>query len=222
MKAPTGRLLPALFATVFLLNACKHDHEIQKKDFTFRSKTWYRVSPTEPAPIEVNGVHYTSFSNFPGGGSGTASYIGNCAVYFNQLTYGSSPEAPPAGSVSAPVKDVPGYYITGGPLPLIQAGDFAGLAATISLLNIPQTIHSKIVNAVLFNEKGDAIFTSAITGSGSTFPVSETRVGFNGKALLVTGRGKFAHAIGEIDYSGYFNVTDPGDAEYNADGWINF
>ena len=125
-------------------------------------------------------------------------------------------------SVAAAVADIPGYPVTGAPLPLIQANDFSELSTAISTLGIPATISNLLINQVIFNEKGDAIFLSAITGSGSTFPISSTIVGFNGKALIVTGRGKFAKASGEVNYSGYFNVTNANDAGYNAEGWISY
>lgn len=216
------RLFTILFAVSLVLSACKHDHDIQKKPFKIRTSTWYRVSPTNPTPIVVNGTDYVSFANFPGGGSGNASHLGSCVTYFNQLAYGTSPDAPPAGSVAAAVIDAPGYFVTGAPLPLIQAGDFAPLAAAVSSLDIPSAVFKNIVNTVIYNDKGDAIFLSAITGAGSTFPISPTKVGFNGKALIVTGRGRFAHAGGEVDYNGYFNLVDASDAEYNAEGWIAY
>jgi hypothetical protein len=172
--------------------------------------------------LVVNGITYAGFAYFPGSGSGNVSHLGNATVYFNQLTYGTAPDAPPAGSVGAPVKDIPGYPVTGAPLPLIQAGDFTGLSSLIALLNIPTSIQGKIVNTVLSNNKGDAIFLSAITGSGATFPLSPTKIGFNGKALIVTGRGKFRYAAGEVDYNGYFDVVNANDAAFNADGWINY
>lgn len=215
-------LLTAILASSLFLSSCKQDHEIHKRAFKASTKTWYRVSPTTPTPITVNGATYAGFAHFPGGGEGQASHLGNCKIYFNQLVYGTSPQAPPAGSVAAPVKEIPGYPVTGAPLPLIQAGDFNQLSSAISSLSIPASVHDKIVNAVFYDNKGNAIFLSAITGSGATFPISETKVGFNGKALVVTGRGKFRHAVGEVDYNGYFNVVNPNDAEYGVEGWISY
>lgn len=215
-------LVTAIIAPGFFLSSCKKNDEIKKKPFKVRTSTWYRISPTNPIPIVVNGVTYAGFAHFPGGGSGNASHFGNCTIFFNQLAYGTSPSAPPAGSVAAPIKDVPNYPVTGAPLPLIQTGEFNPLASAISTLDIPSTIFKNIVNTVLYNEKGDAIFLSAITGKGGTFPISATKVGFNGKALIVTGRGKFSHAVGEVDYNGYFNLVDANDAEFNADGWIAY
>ena len=176
-------LLAALIAGSLFLSSCKQDHEIHKRAFKASTKTWYRVSPTTPVPVTVNGTTYAGFAHFPGGGEGQASYLGNCKINFNQLVYGTSPQAPPAGSVAAPVKEIPGYPVTGAPLPLIQAGDFNQLSSAISSLSIPASVHDKIVNAVFYDHKGNAIFLSAITGSGATFPISETKVGFNGKAL---------------------------------------
>lgn len=218
----TIRLLSVFFTGSLFLSSCESEHEIHKQPFQVRTATWYRISPTTPTPIVINGITYAGFAYFPGGGLGNASHLGNCTIYFNQLAYRSSPEAPPAGSVAAPVKDVPGYPVTGAPLPLIQTGDFTALSSVISSLNIPASVYQKIVNTLVYNNKGEAIFLSAITGSGTTFPISATKIGFNGKALIVTGNGRFKHAVGEVDYNGYFNVANPNDAEYNADGWINY
>ncbi len=148
--------------------------------------------------------------------------MGDVTIYFNQLTYTDALDAPPAGSVAAPVTAIPGYPIFGGPLPLIQQGDFTELASVISALNIPANVYDKIVNSVIYNDDGDAVFLTAIAGTGGTFPISKSLVGFNGKAKIVGGRGKFSHAEGELDYDGYFNITNPNDAEYNAEGWISY
>jgi hypothetical protein len=206
-----------------LFISCNKDHEIKKRDFEAKFKTWYRVSPlAKPVAVIVNGTTFGGFAHFPGGGTGQNSLLGNSTTYFNQLVYGTAPDAPPAGSVGAAVKDVYGYTVTGAPLPLIQAGDFDGLASAISSLKIPESVYDNIVNQVLYNHKGDAIFTSAITGSGSTFPISPTVVGFNGKGIITGGRGKYKHAVGEFEYSGYFNVANANDAEYSMKGWIGY
>ena len=126
-KSSAIQLLTALIACSLLLSNCKKNHEIHKRAFKATTKTWYRVSPTTPTPVSVNGTTYGGFARFPGGGSGNATHLGNCNIFFKQLVYGTSPQAPPAGSVAAPVQNVPGYPITGAPLPLIQAGDFSVL-----------------------------------------------------------------------------------------------
>jgi len=216
------KLVSIVISGSLLLSSCEHDHEIHKKPFKVNTTTWYRISPTSPMPIAVNGVDYVGFAYFPGGGTGNATHLGNCHTFFNQLAYGTSPEAPPSGSIGAPVADVPHYPVTGAPLPLIQVGDFNLLASAISTFHIPATVYDKKINQALYNNKGDAIFLSAIDGSGATVPVSGTRVEFNGKALIMGGRGKFQHAIGEINYSGYFNPANANDAAYNADGWIDY
>jgi hypothetical protein len=216
-------LLTSLLVISFCLSSCDKDHDIKKRDFEAKFKTWYRVSPlAKPVPIEVNGTSFAGFAHFPGGGTGHNSLLGKSSTYFNQLVYGNAPDAPPAGSVSAAVKDVPGYFVTGAPLPLIQAGDFNELASAISSLKIPASVYDNIVNQVFYNHKGEAIFTSSITGSGGTFPISQTVVGFNGKGIITGGRGKYKHAVGEFEYSGYFNVTNANDAEYNMKGWIGY
>jgi hypothetical protein len=214
--------LPVAIIVLSLLFSSCEKTGLHKRSFEAKTKTFYRISPTTPVPVDVNGTSFVGFAFFPGSGSGNATHLGNCAIYFNQLAYGTGSDAPPAGSVAAPVADVPGYFITGAPLPLIQQGDFDPLAAAVSSLQVPSEVYGKIINNVFDNGKGDAIFISAITGSGGTFPISQILVGFNGKALIVGGRGKFEHAVGEIDYNGYFNVADANDAEYNAKGWISY
>lgn len=207
--------------SAYLFSSC-NKADLHKKPFEAQTKTFYRVSPTTPVPVDVNGTIFVGSAFFPGSGTGHATHMGSCTFYFNQLVYGTASDAPPAGSIAAPIADVPYYPVTGAPLPLIQAGDFTNLASAIFSLNIPSQLYDKIINGVFNNGKGDAIFISAITGSGSTLPISATLVGFNGKAIIVGGRGKFLHAVGEIDYNGYFNVTDANDAEYNAKGWIDY
>lgn len=217
------KALTAVFISAALLSSCDKNHDIKKCDFEAKYKTWYRVSPlAKPVPVEVNGISFVGFAHFPGGGTGQTSLLGNSTTYFNQLVYGSAPDAPPAGSVSAAIKDVPGYFVTGAPLPLIQAGDFNGLASAISSFKIPASVYDNIVNQVFYNHKGDAIFTSSITGSGGTFPISQTIVGFKGKGIITGGCGKFKHAVGEFEYSGYFNVTNANDAEYSMKRWITY
>lgn len=208
----------------FFLTACKKDVQLkeQRKPFKAHIDTWYRVSPTVPTPVVVNGVPYIGFAYFPGGGEGNATHMGNVTNWFNQLAYTTPPNTGPEGSVNAPVAEIPGYPVLGAPLPLIQAGDFATLPSVLSALSVPSTSSGHIINSILYNKKGDAVFTSAITGTGGTFPISEIKVGFNGKALIVGGRGKFVGATGEIDFCGYFNVADANDAEYNAEGWISY
>lgn len=217
----TVQLIGAIIVLSLLFSSCDKA-DLHRRSFEAKTKTFYRVSPTAPVPVDVNGTSFVGFAYFPGSGTGNATHLGNCAVHFNQLVYGTASDAPPAGSVAAPVADVPGYFITGAPLPLIQQGDFDQLNAAVSALHVPSQVYNKIINTVFGNGKGDAIFISAITGSGGTFPVSQIIVGFNGKALIVGGRGKFAHAVGEIDYDGYFNVANANDAAYNVKGWISY
>ncbi|MEP7253478.1 MAG: hypothetical protein ABI683_13900, partial [Ginsengibacter sp.] len=87
---------------ICMLSSCDKT-DLHKKSFEARTKTFYRVSPTAPVPVDVNGTTFVGFAYFPGSGSGNATHLGNCAVYFNQLTYGTASDAPPAGSVAAPV-----------------------------------------------------------------------------------------------------------------------
>lgn len=214
-------LLTALIAGSLLLTSCEHDQDIHKKSFKASTKTWYRISPTAPAPVTVNGIAYTAFAHVPGGGAGTATHLGKVKTWFNQLAFTASELPIPAGSYVAPVVDVIGYPVTGAPLPLIQAGDFSGLSAVNSKLHIPQKVKGTVVSSIFYNDKGDAVFISNST-VGIITPVSATRNDFAGKALIVGGRGKFSHAIGEVDFKGYFNPTNPDDAEYGVEGWISY
>ncbi len=208
---------------VVVLSSCKKTNDMVKHHFEAKFKTWYRVSPlAKPIIVDVNGTSFFGFAHFPGGGTGNASCLGNSTTYFNQLVYGNAPGAPPAGSVSAPITDVTGYPVTGAPLPLIQAGDFNALATAVSKFNIPPSVLDHIVNQVLYNQEGDALFASAITGSGGTFPISPTVVGFNGKGIITGGAGKFKLAVGEYEYNGYFNIADANDAEFNMQGWVAY
>jgi hypothetical protein len=212
-------LFAVLLICLSLFLSCNKT-SLHKRPFEAKIKTSYRISPTQQVPLLINGTTFIGYAHFPGGGTGYASVLGNCTNFFNQLVYTRGLEAPPAGSVSAPVAHVPGYVVTGQPLPLIQAGDFTELATAIASLGIPTEINGKIVNSVFYNDKGDAIFTTAITGSGTTFPISATLIGFNGKGLITGGRGNLKNATGEFDYNGYFNISNPNDATFNASGWI--
>jgi hypothetical protein len=148
--------------------------------------------------------------------------MGAAHNYFNQKVYAASTEATPAGSVSAPAIDVTGYRVLGYPLPFIQATDFNSFAAAKNSLNFPAQVNGRIVNSIFYDDSGNAVYTSAIDGKGAVFPVSTTVVGFNGKALIVGGRGKFANATGEFDYNGTFNINNANDATYNGIGWIEY
>jgi hypothetical protein len=215
----------ALFSFVVMMFAfCKKETGQKKRAFKASIDTWYRVSPTPPEALVVNGTDFVAFAHFPGGGTGNVTHLGNCTYYFNQLAYTRTGLNVPLGSIAAPLTDVPGYPVTGFPLPLIQAGDFSSLVNAIASLNIPSTTPSgQPINAVFHNKKGDAIFTTAITGSGGTAPVPGTsNVSFNGKGVIVGGSGKFKNAVGEFDYNGYFNTENANDAGYNAEGWIDY
>lgn len=213
--------IAVLFLPLLLLfTSCKKD--IRLNTFKARTNTIYRVVPLQKAiGLTVNGDEKLGFAYFPGSGTGNATGLGQCVTLFNQLVYSTTGALPPEGSVAAPVVDIPSYPVTGGPLPLIQPGDFSEVASLVNNHNIPDKINNYIINSVFVNEAGDAVFLSAITGSGTTFPISQTVVGFNGKAMIVGGRGKFAHATGKVDYYGSFSIVNPNDAEYNVDGWIS-
>lgn len=219
-KLSTLTLLAAVITSSILFISCNKDHDIKKRAFKASTKTWYRIAPTQtPTPVVIDNTTYTTFANVPGGGYGNATHMGNVKTYFNQLAFTASELPIPAGSLVAPVVDVINYPILGAPLPLIQAGDFAGLSSINSKLHIPQSVHGKTVSSIFYNEKGDAVFISNSSVSTIT-PVSPTKNEFGGKALIVGGRGKFSTAYGEVDFSGWFNPNNPNEAEYNVEGWI--
>ena len=168
----------------------------------------------------MNGVEYIGFAHFPGGGNGNATHMGSCKNYFNQLAYTNELNGPVLGSVSAPVVDVLNYPVTGAPLPLIQPGDFNELIAANTGYHFPAAVQGKIINSVIFDERGNAVFTAAL--SNETFPISEIVVGFRGKGVILGGRGRFDGSHGEFDFNGYFNVANPNDAEYQLSGWIGY
>lgn len=214
-----------LFFLLVLFASCEKEKDIKKKPFKANASTWYRIAPIEnPTQVTVNEATYTTFAHVPGGGEGNATHMGNVKTYYNQLAYTANINVPipqPAGSLVAPVIDVINYPVFGAPLPLIQAGDFAGLVSINNTLNIPQQVHGKIVSSFFYNNKGDAVFISNSTASVIT-PVSATRADFSGKAYIVGGRGRFANAIGEVDFKGSFNPSNPNEATYGVDGWISY
>jgi hypothetical protein len=203
------------------LSSCEKEKELRKRPFKASTKTWYRISPTTPAPVTIEGKQYFTFAYVPGGGEGNATHIGKIKTWFNQLSFTSSDLPIPEGSLVAPVVDAIDYPVTGAPLPLIQAGDFAELARVSAALHLPQSVHGYVISSFLYNEKGDAVFLSN-TGVSTATTVSPTRIEFGGKSVIVGGRGKFKNAVGEVDFTGYFNPNDPSEAEYGVDGWIAY
>jgi hypothetical protein len=214
-----------LISLVF--SACKkqESEKTSRQAFKAKTTTWYRVSPVAtPTPLTIGEKLYFTFAHVPGGGEGSATHLGKVKTYFNQLAYTSNLNTPvpmPEGSVIAAVVDVINYPVLGVPLPLIQPGDFSGLAAINKELNIPQSIGGKLVSSFFYNEKGDAVFISNASESVIT-PVSPTRNEFTGKALIVGGRGRFTNAYGAVDFAGWFNPADANNAEYSVDGWIAY
>lgn len=69
-----------IFSLSFLLTSC----EPEIVNHFRREKTFYRVSPKTPDPVIINGVTYVGSAYFPGGGTGTATHMGNIKTYFNQ------------------------------------------------------------------------------------------------------------------------------------------
>jgi len=201
-------------------NASNQSHQTTRP-FKANTSTWYRISPITPTPVDIGGVVYTLFAHVPGGGEGNATHMGNIKTWFNQLAFSASEHPVPAGSLVASVVDAIHYPVLGAPLPLIQAGDFDGLAAANLLLNIPAEVNGRMVSSLFYTDKGDAVFLSNSTVS-TISGGSATRNEFGGKALIVGGRGKFLHASGEVNFTGYFNPGNPNDAAYAVDGWISY
>jgi len=201
----------------------KHDQPIHKQYFKVSITNWYRVSPTAPSPVVVNGITYVSLTNLVvGGGVGNATAMGNIKSFGNVLAYGTDVNAPPTGSIGAPVTEIPGYPLLGGPLPLIQPGDFDGVPAILAKFNVPTNVLGNVINLVLYNGKGDALFLSNIPGTGTSIPISETEGGYTNETLIVGGAGKFIHATGKLQNSGQFSFIAPYDGHDNYDGWIIF
>jgi hypothetical protein len=225
MKKFDRSLIPILFFIItagVVLTSCKRDWPAHKHNFKASLKTWYRVSPTAPVSVVVNGTSYISVANLVVSGGGTATTIGNVESYANTLSYADAAEGAPVGGIGAPVTEIPGYPILGGPLPLLQAGDFADLPAVISALDIPTRSRGHIVDLVMFNKEGDAIFLSNIPGTGTSTPISSTVGGYTNKTLIVGGTGKFEHATGKLNNNGHFSFIAPYDGEDNYDGWISY
>jgi len=216
------KIVATVFTLAFLFSSCKHDRPIVKQHVKLSITTWYRISPTAPSPVVVNGITYISLANLVVGGDGTASALGNIKSYANTLAYGTSVEAPPTGSIGAPVNEIPGYPILGAPLPLIQAGDFDAVPAILAEFHVPDNVQGNVVNLVLFNNTGDALFLSNIPGTGTSTPVSSTVGGYTNETLIVGGAGKFIHAIGKLDNTGTFSFIAPYDGQDNYEGWISY
>ena len=126
----SAKITSIVFTVVFLFTSCKHDQPTIKQHIKLSITTWYRVSPTAPSPVVVSGITYVSLANLVVGGDGTAAGMGKFKSYANTLAYGTDVEAPPVGSIGAPITEIPGYPILGAPLPLIQPGDFDGVCNT--------------------------------------------------------------------------------------------
>ena len=214
------KIISVVFTVVFLFTSCRHDQPIIKQHIKLSITTWYRVSPTAPSPVVVNGITYVSLANLVVGGDGTATAMGNIKSYANGLAYGTDVEAPAVGSIGAPLNEIPGYPILGGPLPLIQPGDFDGVPAILAEFNVPAKVQGNVINLVLYNDKGDALFLSNIPGTGTSTPISSTVGGYTNETLILGGAGKFIHATGELYNTGQFSFIAPYDGQDNYDGWI--
>ena len=214
------KMISIVFTVVFLFTSCKHDKPIVKQHFKLSITTWYRVSPTAPSPVVVNGISYVSVANLVVGGDGTATGMGNIKSYANALAYATDVEAPPAGSIGAPVTEIPGYPILGAPLPLIQTGDFDAVPAILSEFSVPAKVLGNVISLVLYNNNGDALFLSNIPGTGTSSSISATVGGYSNETLILGGAGKFIHATGKLDNTGQYSFIAPYDGQDNYEGWI--
>jgi hypothetical protein len=50
------------FALTILLASCEREKDIRKRPFKANTTTWYRISPTAPAPVTIGGVNYTTIA----------------------------------------------------------------------------------------------------------------------------------------------------------------
>ncbi len=133
---------------------------------------------------------------FPGGGSGTATHMGNIHNLFNQYATMS-----PSGltSVVAPVTQF-----------------FQAELAAAGITGVPST-----VNSITFDDEGNSVWIQANQPTVSTV-VSATLVTYTGGGNIVGGTGKFANATGSVIVNGYFNPTDLNDAAYGSRGSIKY
>ena len=216
--------IPLLAAVLF--SACKKDDKNDDSDrvidkaFTMTSDTHPRINPITPKPLEGQPT-MIAYANAAGWGAGTATDMGNIKNWFNQLVYSPTGENPPTGSALAPIVEALNYPILGAPLPLIQQNDFDELREANTWLDIPVAVDGNIVNSVIYNGEGDAIFTSLTTDAKIT-PVSATRVNFSAEGKFVGGRGKFANATGTYTQTGFFNPGNFDEAGYNIEGKISY
>jgi hypothetical protein len=217
-----AKILFIALTAAFLFTSCKRDQPVINQHIKLSITTWYRVSPTAPTPVVVNGVTYVSLANLVVGGDGTAATMGKFKSYANTLAYGTDAEASPSGSIGAPVTEIPGYPILGAPLPLIQTGDFDAVPAVLADFHVPASVQGNVINLVLYNDRGDALFLSNIPGTGTSTPVSATVGGYTNETLILGGAGKFIHAIGKLDNSGQFSFIAPYDGQDNYEGWISY
>ena len=213
-----------LFAAV-LFSACKKNENnnsdrVIDKPFTMTSDTHPRISPITPKPMEGQPM-LMAYANAAGGGKGTATDMGEIKNWFNQLVYSPTGTNPPTGTALAPIAEALNYPVLGAPLPLIQKNDFDELRTANTWLDIPVAVDGNIVNSVIYNDQGDAIFTSLTTDS-KLMPVSPTRVNFSAEGKFVGGRGKFANATGTYTQTGFFNPDNFDEAGYNIEGKISY
>ncbi|MEJ5963450.1 hypothetical protein [Pedobacter immunditicola] len=213
-----------LFAAV-LFSACdkeENDDPVRVVDqpFTMTSATHPRISPIAPKPLEGQPT-MIAYANAAGSGTGTATEMGEIKNWFNQLVYSPTGANPPTGSALAPIVEALNYPVLGAPLPLIQENDFDELREANTWIDIPVAVDGDIVNSVIYNDKGDAIFTSLTTDSKLT-PASPTRVNFSAEGKFVGGRGKFANATGTYTHTGFFNPENFNEAGYNIEGKISY
>lgn len=105
-------------------------------------------------------------------------------------------------------------YVAGPP-------DFLAGPASVNIFFKAKLAPYKVpdaANSVVVDDKGNSIWFAAT--SLLQYPVSETRIQFNGTADIIGGSGKFINASGSVTINGYFNPVDPTDAGVGSKGTI--
>lgn len=212
----------AFILLTVLLASCNREVPKVKTNFKVNLKTWSRVAPTAPLPLVINGTTYVSLAHVIVSGEGTATLMGKVKNYSNALTYSVKRKGTPVGAFGEPVKEVPSYPVTGGRLPLIQAGDFSALPGILSAFSVPAKVENLAVNLILFTTKGESLYLHTVTGTGVAVPMAKSVMGYTNQVLIVGGTGKFKNAIGQLVNRGFMSITDNPTGEDTYDGWISY
>lgn len=227
----------SIFISIFLsvlISSCKKEtigspeqsrpeeiFHVADQPFKMVSGTSFRLSPRPFKPLDGQPVRYES-ANLVGAGNGSATYMGDIKNVFNQLLINYADNILPSYTINAPALDVLIYpVVAGDPLPRIQPNDFDDFRLANASLNIPKSVNGCIVNSVIYNDRGDAIFTS-LTANSKIKSISPTRESISIKGKFVGGRGRFANATGTYTETLVINSEDFNDAKYTIEGTISF